>query len=43
MSGAILAGQSLSLLEFDFLLGCKGLQDLEIIDQSADPSIQCRG
>ena len=38
---AMLAGLSLSLSEFDFLLGCKGLQDLEIIDQSADPSIQC--
>ena len=33
----MLAGQSFSLLVFDFLLGCNGLQDLEIIDQSADP------
>ena len=40
---AMLAGQSLSLLEFDCLLGCKGHQDLEIINQSADPSIQCQG
>ena len=42
MFSAMLGGQCLSLSRFDFFLSCKGLQDLEIIERSADvgPSIE---